>query len=430
MKIMVTSLLVCFWIFLLSDAIRADVVPGETIDKTNYQKIQELVPDFIVTWVKNGDMKMKIGKLSFDQHTFWPQEVLENWQANMGRYKIDENNGIIDDKTGKPARGIKGLPFPEPDMKDPKLPMMLLWNRDFNEFFLRGDTHHMDYWLSCTRAGLEKSMVCEALTHIFDPAQTRYDFAELDVFRQPFSMAGIGTLAIFPLYPLENGERFTYAPVLGKIRRMSHRLSGSDAIFGVDAVPDDAWAGGPKTAKEEGIYRFIGERDALVPYLSETPIKARWNEKKELGAGNAETGFEAKMGFETPGWTGAPWHVTNVVWVKSRVYVFESRSKDKNYAYGPCEGWIEKGSFSQCYKRIVDPNGKLWKGWYWPAVPFESPDGTYRLIINQAEVVVDMRRDHGTCYPGPFRKGGFARFLIKNQNETLFTRGGFAKFSK
>lgn len=430
MHVVKQTLFIGIFLGLLTTTVWADVVPGDVIDKSNYQKIEGLVPDFILAWVKNGELKMKIGKLGFDTRGFWPQEVQDNWQANIGRYAIDASNSIVEAKTGKPARGIKGLPFPEPDPHDPNFPMMLLWNREFNEFFIRGETHHMDAWLSIGRSGLDKTLVCEALTHRYDPAASKFDFAELNVFRQPFTMAGTGTLAIFPINQLENGERFVYAPELGKIRRTTHRLAGSDVVFGMDAVADDAWAGGPKTAKEEGVYRYIGERDALVPYFCETPIKAKVNAKGEIGAGYVETGFEAKMGYETPGWTGAPWHMTNVVWVKSRCYVFESRSKNKNYNYGPCEGWVEKGTFASVYKRIVDPNGKLWKGWYWPAVPIASPDGKFKLIFNQSQVVVDMRRNHGSVYPGYYRKGGFAQFMIKNPDETLFTRAGFVKFTK
>lgn len=408
----------------------ADVVPGEVIDKSNYQKIEGLVPDFILAWVKSGDLKMKIGKLNFDQKNFWPKEVLENNPANVGRYKIDANNGIIDVKTGKPARGIKGLPFPEQNPKDPNLPMQLLWNRIFCEFYVQGDVHQLNTWLGFTKNGLEKTMLLEIMTHTFDPAKSPFDCTELQVFRQPFSMSGTGTLAIYPLYPLENGDRFTYAPELGKVRRMSHRLSGSDTVFGFDGTADDSWSGGPKTAKEEGVYRFIGERDALVPYLAETPLKGKWDEKKALGVGNRETGFEAKYGFETPGWTGAPWHLTNIVWIKSQCYVFEIRSKAKNYNYGPCEGWIEKYSYSQAYKRMTDASGKLWKGSYWPAVPVESPEGNFKMSYNAAQVIVDMRRNHGSSYPDPYRKGGFKKVLVKDLNESLFTRSGFIKFTK
>jgi hypothetical protein len=408
----------------------ADVAPGDVIDKTNYQKIEGLVPDFVLDWVKNGDLTMKIGQLAFDPKTFWSKEILDNWKSNLERYTVDEHNGIIDKTTGKPARGIKGFPFPEVDPADPMLPVKVLWNRQFMEYFLQGDMHERQYWLSVTRGGLEKSYVMENLSLIYDPTKSEYDYAQLSVFREPFNMAGTGSLAIYALYPLQDGIRYAYAPELRRLKRLSHRLAGSDVMFGLDQAPDDSWAGGPKSSMEEGAYRYIGERDALVCYTAEKPIEVDWNAKGGLDVGPAETGVIYNIGFETPGWTGAAWHMTNVIWVKSRVYVFESKSTDPNYAYGPCEGWIEQGTFANAYKRITDPNGKLWKGQYWITHAQGSKDAKFRVVDNFATVIVDLRRDHGSSFPYAYRRGGFKHMMIQDQNENLFTSGGFIKFTK
>ena len=406
---------------------QAGLEPGEIVDSTNFQEIEGLVPDYIVTWVKNGDMVMKLGKRNYDAARFWSQEVLDNWEGNIGRFEIDEHNGLIDKATGKPARGVKGFPFPEPDSNDPKVPIMLLWNVLFREAFLQGNTHAQFFWYSFRRGGLEKVFAMENRYLTLDPAKSEMDYAQLSVFRQPFSMANTGTLVIYPLYPLGQGVRFAYAPELRKVKRLSHRLAGSDTHFGLDAAPDDSWSGGPKTNFDEGRYRFIDERDALVPVFLEDPRRMEWNEKGELEVGYDKTGTKIEMGYETKGWKGAPWHVTNIVWVKSRVYVFESKSTAVGYAYGPGEGWVEKGTFAQIYKRIVDPNGELWKGFYWPVTAFQSADGKYRLVDNAGQVVVDMRRDHGSTYPNAYREGGFKRILIQKPNEELFTQSGFVK---
>ena len=99
-------------------------------------------------------------------------------------------------------------------------------------------------------------------------------------------------------------------------------------------------------------------------------------------------------------WQGAPWHVMDLIWVKSKVWVVESRSTNPNYGYGPCEGWIEQGTSFHAFKRITDPSGKLWKGAYHPAQALETPDGKFRMTINGGYVEVDMRRNHGTLLEG------------------------------
>ncbi|HEY9161233.1 MAG TPA: hypothetical protein VIS94_09115 [Desulfomonilia bacterium] len=431
-KILLFSVL---FFFFLSTMAYADVTPGETINQTNWQKIQGLVPDYIVMWVKNGDMTMKIGKLDYDPASYWSDDVKANWKSNVGRYKIDENNGIIDVKTGKPAHDIKGLPFPEPDIKDPKMPVMLMWNNIFEEYFLQGNKHSMNYWLCFGRndkSRPEKIFALEDLTYIMKPWRPGCDYAQLSVFRQPMSMAGTGTLALYPLYPLDigKGQRFAYSTEMRRELRLDTKLTGSDDHFGFDAAPDDSWVGGPKTAINEGIYKFVREQDALIPYVVEGPLKVSWKDKNYLGIGSAETGYELKMGYNTPGWTGAPWHVTNIIWVKSKVWVFTVRSTDRSYKYGECEGWVEQGTFSHIYKRITDVNGKLWKGLYYVNLPVECTDGKFKKMSLEGQVVVDMRRDHGSVYPGTYYKGAYFKILIKNAEPTLFTAGGFKQFYK
>lgn len=408
----------------------ADVQPGDVIDKSNYEKIEGLVPDFLLDWVKKGDLTMKIGALTYDPKEFWSPEVLENRHSNQKRYKVDEHNGIIDTTTGKKARGIVGFPFPEPDTSDPTLATQILWNRLFMEYFLQGNVHEMQAWLSVTRGGLEKTYILENASLILDPSKSEQDYAQISVFREPFNMAGTGSLAIFPLYPPDPGIRYAYAPELRRVKRLSHRLSGSDVMFGLDQAPDDSWAGGPKTNFDESINRFIEEKDALAPYYAETPLTVPWNEAGGLDVGPKETGVVFKAGYETPGWQGAPWNYPDLIWVKTRAYVFESRSTTSSYGYGPCEGWIDKGSFVNLYKRITDPNGQLWKGAYWPTHAIGTPDGKYRMVDNFASVIVDMRRDHGSTFPYAYYPKGFKKILIQNPNESLFTRAGFVKFSQ
>ncbi len=428
---LLTSITIIFILCLSIPPVWSEVVPGDIIDRNNYQEIKKLVPDFILNWVKNGDLQMKIGKLNFNPtEGYWPRETLDNWQANIGRYQIDEHNGIIDAKTRRPARGIKGLPFPVYDPKDPTMPVKMMWNCTFAEFFLQGDTEETQYWLNINRRGLEKTIVLDNLTTFLDPTKSENDFAQATVFRKPYGLSGIGTLALYPLHPMKNGIRYAYTPELGRMKRLSHRVAGSEARFGADFAPDDSWAGGPKTNIEEGVYRYIGEKEALVPYFSEDSRKIPWNEKQELDVGHSKTGKEVHLGFEEPSWKGAPWHFMNIVWVKSRVYIVESQSTNPGYGYGPCRGWIEKGSALHCYKRITDSGGNLWKGVYWPGDAIESTDGKFKLVRMSPCVEVDMKRDHATSVCGVFRKGAYRKIMAKPANDKVFTRAGFTKFSK
>jgi hypothetical protein len=408
---------------------QADVVPGDVISSSNYQKIQGLVPDYVMDWVKKGDLTMKIGKLNCNPGEFWPPQVVENWKTNIGKYKISDNNGIVDAKTGKPARNIKGLPFPEPDTKDPKLPVMLMYNEKFREYVIKGPTINTLNWFSISRRGLEKNMVLESNMMAADPG-SEYDLMELSVFKLPMSVTGTGTLALYCLDPAKEGMRFIYTPDLRKIRRMAARMPGSNTILGMDSAPDDFWAGGERDALNMTDYKFIGEKEALVPYVCADPEKLIRLDDGSLQGGFATSGRKLTMGYEDKSWKGAPWHFTNIIWVKSKVYIIESKDKDRNYSYGVCEGWIEKGTFIPSYKRITDLNGKFWKGNYYSGVAFQTQDGKYKIIYKYGNVMVDSRRDHGSAYPDIFREGGSCIFEKTNINRSMFTKAGFEKFTK
>jgi hypothetical protein len=413
---------------LMAHAAWADVTPGEVINASNYQKIDGMVPDYVMDWVKKGDLSMKIGKLNVDASDYWPQVVKDNWKSNIGKYKISANNTIVD-ASGKPVRDIKGLPFPEPDPKDPKMPVMLLWNQKFLEYFVKGPSQYTLNWYCIGRKGLEKSCLLDSYMMQAEPS-SEYDFLELSVFKAPMSFAGTGTLAFYCLDTTKEGLRFVYTPDLRKIRRMAVRMAGSDTILGFDSAPDDFWSGAERDDISAADYKLIGERDALVPYVTGDPEKLVRASNGALQGGYSVSGRKLIMGYEDKNWKGAPWHLTNIIWIKTKVYVIEAKSKSPNYNYGNVQGWIEKGTFIPSYKRNTDVNGKYWKGNYYCGVPMQSTDGKFKIIYKFGNVMVDSRRDHGSAYCDIFREGGLSYFDYNSINKSIFTRAGFEKFAK
>ena len=111
---------------------RADVAPGETIDKTNWQKAEGLLPDPVLNYVKKGDFVLHVGKFNYDPT--WQPEFLKASQANAGKYDIDDDGNVVDPKTGKRPDYIYGFPFPNIDPKDPKAAIKIMWNRSFAIF--------------------------------------------------------------------------------------------------------------------------------------------------------------------------------------------------------------------------------------------------------------------------------------------------------
>ena len=64
-------LVVCL-IVALVPAARADVAPGDVIDKTNWEKAQDLLPEPVLDWVKKGDFILNIHGLKYRPLDFFP----------------------------------------------------------------------------------------------------------------------------------------------------------------------------------------------------------------------------------------------------------------------------------------------------------------------------------------------------------------------
>ncbi len=412
-----------------AQSVWADVVPGDVIDKSNFQKIEGLVPDYIVKWTKEGDLTMKIGELAYKPEDFLADEFKD--KSNTGKYKIDENNCIrvVKDGTIPHPHDIKGFPFPEPDISDPTAPMQMLYNFIFWEFYLM-PFKTKNIWFSVNRQGIENRFEVEQNYVIF-PRDYKYAIGEINRFLQPFEQSGIGSMSVYYMDPLKDGLRYVFAPSLGRVKRMSHRLAGSEINFaGLDLYPDNAWGGGPRTGREEGRYKFLREQVALVPYIEREPAKAVINKKGEVELDLTHTGNKVLVGADIKGWNGAPWHISPLIWVKRSMYVFEIRSVNPNYRFGKCEGWVEKDTFMDVYKRITDVNGDLWVGYYYSQWAIQSEDGKFHDKYRGGQVVVDMKSDHGSVFLNANRDGGSLLGKRKKTNKNLFTRAGFVKFTR
>ena len=104
---------------------------GEVYDASNFNKIKHLLPPSVHKWVAQHGWKIPIGEFKYyygvDDKFFtrWPEK------ANIGKYKLDERDGVIEVATGKFPVGRTGIVFPMStfDMgTDPKAAHKLLHN--------------------------------------------------------------------------------------------------------------------------------------------------------------------------------------------------------------------------------------------------------------------------------------------------------------
>ena len=124
-----------------------DVSPGDVLDKTNWEKAEGLLPDEIVSWIKKGDFVIQVGELDYKVRDYLPPHAQRASRENMGKYVLDENDGIVEKETGKRGNRIIGHPFPQIDPEDPKASEKMVYNT-FYTGYVGGSFLaylHMDY---------------------------------------------------------------------------------------------------------------------------------------------------------------------------------------------------------------------------------------------------------------------------------------------
>jgi len=104
----------------MTSTVTADVVPGDVIDSSNWQKAEGLLPKPVLDWVKRGEFILNIGELDVEDPTKIRSDyILEAFETNRGKYAIDEKGGVVDKKNGELVKCIVGFPFTDLDPEDP-----------------------------------------------------------------------------------------------------------------------------------------------------------------------------------------------------------------------------------------------------------------------------------------------------------------------
>jgi len=74
--------------------------PGETIDKKDWERIKEYLPESMVRWVKDGVIEMRIGAMEYD--ITHDESLIKDSAKNAGKYTLDEKKNLVEKGSGKP----------------------------------------------------------------------------------------------------------------------------------------------------------------------------------------------------------------------------------------------------------------------------------------------------------------------------------------
>jgi hypothetical protein len=415
----------------MTHTVLADVTPGETIDKSNWQKVEGLLPDPVLNYVKKGDYILHIGKLNYDP--VWSSEFQKASEANAGKYDIDEDGNIIDPKIGKRPDYIYGFPFPNIDPKDPKAAVKIMWNRSFT-IFQHGQTYFPYEVLWVGRGGFERAIAGTSMDYYFDGRANKVsnpDAAELKELSSVTSPASVDGFLQLTWRYMDNrpDSVWSYVPAMRRTRQLSS-VNRSDPFLGSDFTSDDTYCWYGKN--QSMTWKLIGQQDILVQTAGPDPIVLEPGPPGDGGTSwlTTKDNKGAQFGFQTPGWTGAPWALTNVIWVKRPVWVIEAYPKDPYYSYGRQVLYADRENNALLYKVVYTRAGEYWKLVYADFTPAWSRDGTAKYptdIVNQA---IDDRTDHSGIGCSAGWKGLIYEFNSARMHPSMCGVDQLLKFGK
>jgi hypothetical protein len=407
----------------------AGVETGSTISSTNCAEVADLLPPPVFDWVKKGDLTLQISEMQ--DEVAWEEPFLQASKANADRYGVDAEGGLIERRSGARPPHTYGFPFPHIDPEDPNAGVEVMWNATVTTYkFGRVRGRFALHWIG--RSGFERLVDGRGMALAFDyqpvpvPNPDRTEVRDIFQALGPASVDGLASLT-WRYMDNRPDAVWGYLPAMRRVRQLT-AANRSDPLYGSDFVQDDAllWAGKNQSFR----WKLVRAQDVLVStiatsYVQLVPGKS-WKGGREYHTPPSYPG--ARFGWESAEWQGAPWMVTNAVWVQRPVWVVEGEPKDPYYSYGRQVFYIDRSTFKTYYKVVYTPAGEYWKTLISDLGIGVSEDGV-RQIVFAAIIAIDDRTDHAS-----YTRGNAPDFITEynsafNEPE-VFTVNGLLRLGK
>lgn len=374
------------------------ITMGKTIDKNNCQEYASLLTPSMLRAVQNGDWTYPTGNLKYTlKH--WDRFISAG-EKNAGKFDVNAKGWLIDKSTGKyPSYNVYGFPFPQIDPKDPDAGPKIMWDFMFMKYRIMGwSRQNITTWLrrNATEDIVKKSFSYNLFLQGRPPEQVitknpkKLLYADLSNNTEPMDARGSNSMSWEYLDETDTTV-FNYVPSIRRVRRGSG-ASRSDPVMG-----SELWADAQNGFSGKNItfnWKLVGERILLIPLTSLEKQQVR-----EAADGSMPLAGlpKVKFGFQTPGWKGASWAFTNIVWVPRPVWIIEGMPKDPYYTFGKHIFYIDKETYMLTQKEYYDKAGKLW---IWAVSVISSAEGqsgnnAVGYIITTS--ATDIKSSHATA---------------------------------
>jgi len=338
------------------------LVPGETLDKSNWQKAEGLLPPEILKHYREGGYINKIVDWPIGAYKT-PTDFAAGTKSNEGRFEIGNLGQIIEKSTGKQQKYIIGFPFPTIDPNDPKAASKILWNFFYRTWYFGSSINESQVnWISATK--LQRRTDVQVSFRYYDgvptderaPNPQNFSVQFLTVVRSPADVNGTASLTWRYLDPDKRDSTWAFVPALRRVRAVSP-ANRSDGFLGSDMSEDDGpfFDGKP----EDFTWTLKGETEQLRlvdPLSLEGKCDAVWLDKGGWRANWPDLPF---IGYMSDKWTGVAWAPATGALAKRPHWVIEGTPKDRYYLYGKLDLYIDKITFQGSWVRKFGWQGEL-----------------------------------------------------------------------
>ena len=413
---------------------------GEMIDKSNWQKAENLLPPEILKHYKEGEYANKFVDWPANKYN-WAPDFKAGTDANEGRFIIGPLGTLLEKSSGKRPDYIIGHPFPTIDPSDKDAGAKILWNHFYRTWYFGNLLAESQInWVSPTalerRADVQVSFAYYdgvPKDEMPDSNPENFLYRNLSLVVGPADLNGTAALTWRYRDPDKRDQTWAYVPALRRVRATSP-ANRSDGFLGSDESQDDGPFFDGKV--EDFDWKLVGERDQLR-LSEETNLKgeahARWIEGKGWDTDWPDVPY---IGYMDPNWKGVAWAPTAAASLsKRRFWVIEGVPRDKYYLFGRVELWIDKITFQGAWSRKFGWKNELLaihQVMGWNPLPFTRPNGKvdYNQGSNQAYQTVENIKMNRATVAGikSSPKAGF--YLRGPLNPALYDVDALARSGK
>jgi hypothetical protein len=366
-----------------SDALK----PGMTLDQSNWQLAEGLLPPEILEHYKSGGYVNPIVDYPLGLYE-WAPDFKASTEKNAGQFKVSPEGSVVLNSTGEQPPYILGYPFPIIDANSPDAGVKILWNFFYLVWYY-GNLHAQSQVNWVQPHAMERRSDQDVNFMYYDgvsererpPNPQNFSTQQLVVAQSPVDLAGTAALGWRYRDPTKRDSAWAFVPALRRVRAVSP-ANRSDGFLGSDMSQDDGpfFDGKP----EDFTWTLKGEADSLrvVDPLSlqgkSNPLwipaggwRANWDENLKI------------IGYQDPDWKGLAWAPRSAALAKRRFWIVEGVPKDRYYLYGKIQLYIDKENYQGAWNRKFSWQGELLNTLQIMAYklqPHKRPDGTVDYI--------------------------------------------------